>query len=120
MWIERPWGKMKTYGLNVLGRWTVKVIIVNPGARLSNQRHQQRSECWIALAGHPMVAIERAGGSPYARMLSVGSIVMIRRNVWHRLSCPGSSPRSCKVLEISSGLFKEDDIERDADDYGRA
>lgn len=110
---------MKTYVSNVLGRWTVKILVVNAGERLSNQRHQHRSERWLVLSGSPVVVIEFPEGNARSHALAPGRIMTIGHGAWHRLSCPASSQRPCKILEISKGFFSEEDIERSADDYGR-
>ena len=46
---ERPWGRFRQFTANE--PTTVKTITVDPGQRLSLQRHQHRAELWHVLAG---------------------------------------------------------------------
>lgn len=97
---------------------TVKILTVNPGARLSDQRHTRRSEYWQVVAGVAHVELEFADGRRSAADFAIGEEIAIPVGTWHRLSCaPGSVP--CEVLEVATGDFDENDIERRTDDYGR-
>src|SRR5258706_508284 len=44
---QRPWGSFERFTLNESS--TVKLIYVQPGERLSLQRHESRDELWVAL-----------------------------------------------------------------------
>lgn len=120
MWIQKPWGKMKTLAQNLFGRYTIKILVVNPGMRLSDQRHKNRKEWWMVLSGNPTVELERLGQAPQTVTLTLGQSLGIPQGSWHRLGCSVSSARPVKILEISTGIFDEEDIERRADDYGRS
>ncbi|GAA4312482.1 phosphomannose isomerase type II C-terminal cupin domain [Actinomadura luteofluorescens] len=107
---ERPWGRFERFTLNEPS--TVKIIHVEPGQRLSLQRHRDRDELWVAL--DPGAVFEVAG----RRILpEVGERVLIRAGDAHRL---GSDGPAVRVMEIAFGRFDEDDIERLEDAYGRA
>ncbi len=107
---RRPWGGFERFTLNEPS--TVKLIHVEPGQRLSLQRHRDRDELWVAL--DPGAVFEVAG----RRILpQVGERVFIRAGETHRLSSDGPAVR---VMEIAFGHFDEDDIERLEDSYGRA
>jgi mannose-6-phosphate isomerase len=91
---------------------TVKIITVQPGHRLSLQRHERRQEVWHIL-DHPMqVEVEDR-----AWVAQVGEQVRVPIGARHRLGNAGAQP--ARVLEIAFGDFDEDDIERFADDYSR-
>ncbi|MFV2174488.1 phosphomannose isomerase type II C-terminal cupin domain [Actinomadura sp. LOL_016] len=106
---RRPWGGFERFTLNEPS--TVKLIHVEPGQRLSLQRHRDRDELWVAL--DPGAVFEVAG----RRILpQVGERVFIRAGETHRLSSDGPAVR---VMEIAFGHFDEDDIERLEDSYGR-
>ena len=45
--VERPWGKFQQFVSNE--QVTVKIITVDPGHRLSLQRHEHRGEMWQVL-----------------------------------------------------------------------
>ncbi|MEV4002485.1 phosphomannose isomerase type II C-terminal cupin domain [Actinomadura sp. NPDC049753] len=107
---RRPWGRFERFTLNEPS--TVKIIHVEPGQRLSLQRHRDRDELWVAL--DPGAVFEVAG----RRILpEVGERVLIRAGETHRL---GSDGPAVRVMEIAFGRFDEDDIERLEDAYGRA
>lgn len=107
---ERPWGKFELLVLNQAV--SVKVITVNPGQRLSLQRHACRDEWWQLLDPHLCVEIDGVTFSPL-----VGERVFIPRGSTHRVSNPHDEPG--RFLEIALGEFDELDIERLEDDYAR-
>jgi mannose-6-phosphate isomerase len=108
---ERPWGRYEV--LQVAANYKVKSIHVNPGKRLSYQRHQKRAEHWFIAAGNGEVTID---GSDI--QVGPGSIVDIAINQLHRISNTGSI--ELIFIEVQTGTyFGEDDIERVEDDFGR-
>ncbi len=107
---QRPWGWFRRYTLNEIS--TVKVITVRPGHSLSEQRHRDREELWVALDDGLEVQI---GG--VATVARAGDEFFIPKGETHRMSCVGKDP--CRVLEVAFGRFEEEDIERLSDDYGR-
>lgn len=91
----------------------VKKLTVNPGRRISLQRHRFRSERWILMEGVATVQRDRE-----TSLLRPGDGVMIPQNCLHRLSNDTDAPIT--VLEVQFGeLLSEDDIERFDDDFGR-
>src|SRR5436305_11124421 len=54
--VERPWGSFKALVKNT--EVTVKVITVQPGHRLSLQRHERREEAWHILDHAMQVEVE--------------------------------------------------------------
>jgi len=107
----RPWGSwtMLTRGTG----YQVKEIEVIAGASLSMQKHQQRSEHWIVIAG--MADVEIDGQQ---QMVGAGQSVFIPVGVLHRLSNAGTEP--LRIVEVAVGDYLgEDDIERFDDQYGR-
>ena len=88
--------------------------MVEPGRRLSLQRHRFRSEHWIVIAGAPRVIV--AGR---ARRLRPRGTARIPTGAWHRIENPGKEP--VVIIEVQHGRYLgEDDIPRRQDDYGRA
>ena len=53
---ERPWGRYEV--LQEGATYKVKSIHVNPGKRLSYQRHQKRSEHWYVTDGSGEVTLD--------------------------------------------------------------
>lgn len=107
---ERPWGRFQQLVHNE--RVTVKVITVEPGHRLSLQRHENRGEMWLVL-DHAM-HIELDGRQWDAQP---GEYVWVPDGATHRLSNRLDTP--CRILEVAFGDFDEADIERLEDDYAR-
>jgi mannose-1-phosphate guanylyltransferase/mannose-6-phosphate isomerase len=107
---QRPWGRFEQLVANETV--TVKTITVEPGCRLSLQRHQYREEMWHVLDGLADVHVDGTEST-----LSPGDRVMVPRGSVHRLGNSGTQP--VRVLEIAFGHFDEDDIERLEDDYSR-
>ena len=106
----RPWGKFEQFTENE--STTVKIITVNPGEKLSVQRHAERNELWFALdAG----LITHLMGEK--QVFRKGTQLFIPRNSIHSVENAGESP--ARFLEIAFGHFDEDDIERLEDNYGR-
>ncbi|WP_134772033.1 phosphomannose isomerase type II C-terminal cupin domain [Ornithinimicrobium flavum] len=108
--VERPWGRFRQFTRHE--PTTVKTITVDPGQRLSLQRHEHRAELWHVLAGPLDVTVD--GRSWVAQ---VGDLVWVPRGAVHRMGNPGE--QEAVVLELGFGRFDEDDIERLEDDYSR-
>ena len=108
---ERPWGRYEV--LQEGATYKVKSIHVNPGKRLSYQRHQKRSEHWYVTDGSGEVTLDGK-----VQVVSRGSIIEIPQGMLHRISNTGS--RELILIEVQTGShFGEDDIQRIEDDFGR-
>lgn len=108
---ERPWGSYQVL-LN-LPHCKVKHITVNPGKRLSYQKHLHRSEKWTIIKGIATIVIN--GSFKY---LEPGQTIDIPQGALHRLS--NSTSSTIELIEIQKGsYFGEDDIIRIEDDFGR-
>ena len=91
----------------------MKLINVKPGAKLSLQRHNHRSEHWIVVSGTAKIEVDDKEITLYENQSSY-----IPLGSKHRLSNPGKIP--LKLIEVQSGSYLgEDDIERFEDNYGR-
>jgi len=110
--VARPWG-----GFQVLEEgpeYKVKRLVVEPGCRLSLQRHRFRAEHWVVIAGAPRLIV--AGR---ARRVRARGTVDVPRGAWHRIENPGRA--RVVIIEVQHGSYLgEDDIIRRHDDYGRA
>ena len=107
---RRPWGAFQQFATNE--PVTVKIITVEPGHRLSLQRHEHRGELWQILDVPIDVEVDGRAWSA-----EVGEQVWVPRGAVHRMSNNGN--RAGRLLEIAFGHFDEDDIERLQDDYSR-
>lgn len=107
----RPWGSFTV--LEDHEGHKVKRLVVNPGKRLSYQRHQHRSEHWFIVAGQAVVTLEGED-----LKLSAGQSVDIEAGAAHRVESVGDT--DLVLIEVQHGTyFGEDDIERLEDDFGR-
>ena len=107
----RPWGRFEV--LSDAATHKVKRLVVEPGRRLSYQRHQLRSEHWFVVSGHGTVTLDDV-----AREIGPGGTVDVPAGTPHRVGAVGDEP--LVIIEIQHGAsFGEDDIERLSDDYGR-
>ena len=107
---ERPWGQFEQFCLNE--PVTVKIITVQPGHRLSLQRHGHRQEVWQVLDVPMDVQVDEQSWTA-----QVGERVVVPPGSLHRLGNSGDQPG--RILELAFGAFDEADIERLHDDYTR-
>ena len=107
----RPWGWYESIALGP--RFQVKRIVVNPGAALSLQSHNHRSEHWIVVAGTAKVTIDDE-----IKTVTENQSVYIPLGAVHRMENPGKLPLT--LIEVQTGsYFGEDDIIRYEDVYSR-
>jgi mannose-1-phosphate guanylyltransferase/mannose-6-phosphate isomerase len=106
----RPWGGFEQFVCNE--QVTVKIITVEPGQRLSLQRHDHRGEMWQVLDGPIDLTLDSRTWTAQP-----GERVWVPRGVLHRMGSSVSTP--ARVLEVAFGHFDEDDIQRLEDDYER-
>ena len=107
----RPWGWYENLGSGE--GYLVKQLWIAPGQRLSLQRHKHRLEHWYVAAGEGRISLD--GEQLEA---SLGSSFDVPCGCVHRAS---AGPLGLLIVEIQRGsLLSEADIERFADDYGRA
>lgn len=110
--VYRPWGWFQTIDDGY--RYRVKHIQVNPGSKLSLQKHWHRSEHWVVVTGTALVT---CGDKTFS--LRENESTFIPAGTVHRLENPGKLP--LRMIEVQSGEYVgEDDIVRVEDDYGRS
>jgi mannose-1-phosphate guanylyltransferase/mannose-1-phosphate guanylyltransferase/mannose-6-phosphate isomerase len=109
--VYRPWGFYQS--VHNGDRFQVKRLTVNPGARLSLQKHFNRAEHWVVVNGTALVT--RDGETQIVRE---NESTYIPLGAMHRLENPGKVP--LHLIEVQSGSYLgEDDIVRVEDNYGR-
>ena len=106
---QRPWGKFEKFHENK--SCTVKLIYINPFSRLSLQYHKKRAEFWVIVNGIARVQVDNR-----TYILKEGQTIEIPKNTRHRVE---AKQTRCVILEISYGMFDEEDIVRLEDDYKR-
>ena len=107
----RPWGWFESL-VNMPG-YQVKRLVVYPGAALSLQSHQHRSEHWVVVSG--TASVVRDGE---LLTLATNESVYIHVGQKHRLANETDEPLI--VIEVQTGSYLgEDDIVRYEDVYRR-
>ena len=110
--VYRPWGYFDSidYGEG----FQVKRLFINPGAKLSLQKHQKRAEHWVVVKG---IALVTCGENIYK--LTENQSTYIPKGEIHRLENCEKNP--LEIIEIQTGNYLgEDDIIRLEDDYERS
>ncbi len=109
--VHRPWGNYTV--LEEGGRYKIKRIVVQPGAKLSYQSHHHRSEHWVVVSGTARVT---KGEQVFDVHANESTYIPISTK--HRLENPGKVP--LQIIEVQNGEYLgEDDIVRFDDDYRR-
>ncbi|TMN78109.1 MULTISPECIES: mannose-1-phosphate guanylyltransferase/mannose-6-phosphate isomerase [unclassified Pseudoalteromonas] len=109
--VYRPWGKYDS--IDHGKRDQVKRITVNPGEKLSIQKHHHRSEHWIVVSGTASVL-----NGDKTNLVSENESTYIPLGTIHALENPGKIP--LEMIEVQTGSYLgEDDIVRFEDRYGR-
>ena len=108
---HRPWGWFEILATGE--RFQVKRICVKPGAALSLQSHNHRSEHWIVVEGTAKVTIDKD-----VQIITEGQSVYVPLGALHRMENPGKMPMLLIEVQIGSYLG-EDDIIRYEDIYSR-
>ncbi|WP_416233182.1 phosphomannose isomerase type II C-terminal cupin domain [Cyanobium gracile] len=107
---QRPWGWFETLATGP--GYLVKRLRITAEQRISLQRHRQRSEHWVVVAGEGVM--EADGGCTIA---CPGATLFVPRGGLHRASAGATD---LEIIEVQLGdVLREEDIERFDDDYGR-
>jgi len=110
--VFRPWGYYDSIDRGE--GFQVKRILVNPGQKLSLQKHNHRSEHWVVVKGKAQVTC----GEKTFQLIENQSTYISLGKV-HRLENIEDTP--LEIIEIQTGSYLgEDDIIRIDDDYERA
>ena len=109
--VYKPWGYYDS--IDTGHNFQVKRILVNPGAKLSLQKHLHRAEHWVVVSG---VAKITCGKKIYN--LEENQSTYIPKGEIHRLENIENYP--LEIIEVQTGNYLgEDDIIRLKDDYQR-
>ena len=109
--IQRPWGTYQKI-FQEAEVW-VKRVEIDPGKRISLQKHSHRSEKWIIVSGQGLVTVNELTVT-----VSKSSIIDVPVGVIHRMSNLGQKP--LVFIEVACGNdLTEKDIIRYEDDYKR-
>lgn len=108
---SRPWGRWEV--LSVGEGFIIKKIDVNPGAKLSLQSHEHRSEHWTIICGQAAVTRDEE-----VFELKTDGYVFIPARAKHRIENIGNTPMSFVEIQVGE-VLDEKDITRYEDSYGR-
>jgi mannose-6-phosphate isomerase-like protein (cupin superfamily) len=108
---KRQWGYYRV--LHEVEGCKVKELTVDPGKRLSMQRHQDRAEHWFVSEGIASVyTINRSTDHELLGTFNKHQSLHITKTQWHMLSNETDQP--LKIVEIQYGeRCEEEDIERE-------
>ncbi len=109
-YVQKPWGGYQDFMRE--RSHVVKIMDIEPGKRLSLQRHQHRDELWVVIEGEIRITHNDS-----EKTLKVGEEILFRKGDIHRGE--NRSNIKARVLETQWGVCDENDIERLQDDYGR-
>src|SRR5690606_1623253 len=93
---RRPWGTFQV--LEDDPAYKVKRITVDPGQRLSYQKHAHRAEHWVVVQGFARVTLDGE-----AVDLTVGDSVDIPLGCAHRVENPGDA--TLVFIEVQTGDY---------------
>lgn len=108
---ERPWGYYRVLHEN--GKEVkLKELTVDPGKKLSMQKHKDRAEHWFVADGVATVyTVDKSTDTELHGVYKKFEHIHIARTEWHQLCNEGDTP--LKVIEIQYGEnCVEEDIER--------
>lgn len=101
---QRPWGHWSV--LQSYDNVKVKELVVEPGEKLSMQRHKLRSEFWFVAQGTATLNKENS-----VQKINKFDHIWINLNEWHQLE--NQTSEILKIVEIQWGeRCEEEDIER--------
>jgi len=109
--VHRPWGFFES--LEKQDGYQVKLLSINPGAKISLQKHSRRSEHWIIISGVATVTCDNN-----VKDFLPNQSTFIPNGSIHRLE--NNCDEKLKVIEVQTGDYLgEDDIIRIKDKYNR-
>jgi len=106
---KRPWGFEEWLTKNE--KTTVKILNIKPKKRNSLQTHKNRKEYLYFLDNPAKIILNNK-----TIKMKKGNSIIINKGDKHRII---GLTKPARILEISFGDFKETDILRIEDDYGR-
>lgn len=138
--LERPWGGFfvidekqapefsQTYfnfksadELKITGKLSPKILVVQPGKRLSWQYHHRRAEIWRVLEGPVGVITSDTDEQGPLQTFEKGDIIRLRKGERHRLVGLDDWGVLAEIWQHTDpdNPSDEDDIVRVQDDFGR-
>jgi mannose-6-phosphate isomerase-like protein (cupin superfamily) len=106
----RSWGYYRV--LHEVPGMKVKELTVDPGQKLSMQRHEHRAEYWIVSEGQAVVHHQLSSGYALpSKILELHEEYHVQTGAWHQLHNQSDQP--LRIVEVQYGTrCEEEDIER--------
>jgi mannose-6-phosphate isomerase-like protein (cupin superfamily) len=107
--------------LKIGGKLSPKILMVQPGQRLSWQYHHRRAEIWKLVSGVAGVVRSQTDQEGPAQTLSVGEVIRLNQGERHRLIGLNGWGMIAEIWQHTDpkNPSNEDDIVRVQDDFGR-
>jgi len=112
--VQKPWGAEKIFAET--NSYMGKIIIIEPGKRLSRQYHNYKSETFMVLNGTLTLEIGQLPNL-MTYILQAEDCFDCPKGTIHRLICDAKETEAVQIVEVSTS--HPDDIVRLEDDYGR-
>ena len=110
--VEKPWGHELIWAHT--DRYAAKILVIEPGKRLSLQRHERKDESIFVLGGTLRLHLESDDGPLTVHDLDPGEHRRIATGRRHRFE---ALEKRVELVEVSTPEL--DDVVRIEDDYGR-
>lgn len=112
--VQKPWGYEEIWAET--SSYVGKVLVINPGHRLSRQYHVQKEETFRVLSGTLLLEIGQ-GEDLQSFYMTPSMTYHCPPGTIHRMICETSEKEPVQVLEVSTNHL--DDVVRLEDDYKR-
>jgi len=110
--VDKPWGHELIWALT--DRYVGKIIVIEPGHRLSLQYHERKDESLIVLKGTLRLHLENEAGELETHDLGPGETRRVQVGRRHRFE---ALEEQVELVEVSTPEI--DDVVRLEDDYAR-
>ena len=110
--VDKPWGHELIWALT--DRYVGKIIVIEPGHRLSLQYHERKDESLIVLKGTLRLHLENEAGELETHDLGPGETRRVQVGRRHRFEALEEQVELCEV-----STPEIDDVVRLEDDYAR-
>lgn len=104
-----------------IGKVSPKILIVEPGKRLSWQYHHRRSEIWKVIAGEAGVVTSETDEENPMKIKKLNDAIILKKGERHRLIGTNGWGILAEIWQHTDteNPSNEDDIVRVTDDFGR-
>ena len=109
--VEKPWGHERIWAHTE--RYVGKLLVIEPGKRLSLQKHLVKDETILVREGRMRLYLEDDDGVVREQILGPGDHRRVGTGRIHRYE----AIERCEVIEVSTTEL--DDVVRLEDDFGR-